>query len=223
MNAVCAARATLWTTQISQANVASCQRSGQPVLDTILQEIRGNLVELAAWRQIEEDPSGFTVAVKACGRAADDLAAALREQLQLDRRPASIRTICDFDTWKNAGAPIDPTLWSFHALYESSIFLCPNDSRLHEALLNPAIGGITTTDSSWVSISIDADLAASVEVVEFSIPQWQTVTSHDPDTARPARVYIAGNFNNHWKLLAVSGPAKSWGHVSNDDAGVTGR
>jgi len=60
------------------------------VLDTILQEIRGNLVELAAWRQIAEDPSGFAMAVKACGRAADDLAAALREQLQLDRRPASI-------------------------------------------------------------------------------------------------------------------------------------
>jgi len=56
MNAVCAARATLWTTQTSQANVASCQRSSRPVLDTILQEIRGNLVELAAWRQIAEDP-----------------------------------------------------------------------------------------------------------------------------------------------------------------------
>jgi len=98
------------------------------VLDTILQEIGGNLVELAAWRQIAEDPSGFAMAVKACGRAADDLAAALREQLQLDRRPASIRTICDFDTWKNAGAPTDPNLWSFHALHESSIFLCPNDN-----------------------------------------------------------------------------------------------
>jgi len=109
------------------------------VLDTILQEIGGNLVELAAWRQIAEDPSGFAMAVKACGRAADDLAAALREQLQLDRRPASIRTICDFDTWKNAGAPTDPNLWSFHALHESSIFLCPNDNRLHEASQNPAM------------------------------------------------------------------------------------
>jgi len=224
MNTVCTARATLWTTRISQANVASCQRSGRPVLDTILQEIRGNLVELAVWRQIAQDPSGFAMAVKACGRAADDLAAALREQLQLDRHPASIRTICDFDTWKNAGTPTDPTLWSFHALYESSIFLCLNDSRLREALQNPAIGGITTTDSSWVSSSIHADLSASVEVVEFSIPQWQTVTSHDPNAARPARVYIAGNLNNHWKLLAVRGPAKSWGHVSNDDAGqVTSR
>jgi len=224
MNAVCAARATLWTTQTSQANVASCQRSSRPVLDTILQEIRGNLVELAAWRQIAEDPSGFAMTVTACDRAADDLAAALREQLQLDRRPASIRTICDFDTWKNAGAPTDPTFWSFHALYESSIFLCPNDSRLHEALQNPAIGGITPTDSSWVSSSLHADLAASVEVVEFSIPQWKTVASHDSDAARPARVYIAGDFKNHWKLLAVSGPAKSWGHVSSDDAGqVTSR
>jgi len=138
MNVVCAARATLWTTRISQANVASCQRSGRPVLDTILQEIRGNLVELAAWRQIAEDPSGFATAVKACGRAADELAAALREQLQLDRRPASIRTICDFDTWKNADEPTGPTLWSFHTLYESSVFLCPSDSQLHEALQNPA-------------------------------------------------------------------------------------
>jgi len=94
-------------------------------------------------------------------------------------------------------------------LYESSIFLCPNDSRLLEALQNPAIGGITTIDSSWVSSSIHADLAASVEVVEFSIPQWQTATSHDPDAAQPARVYIAGDLKNHWKLLAVSGPAKS--------------
>ena len=82
-------------------------------------------MELAAWRQIAEDPLGFAMALKACDRAADDLAAALHEQLQLDRPPASIRTICDFDTWKNAGAPTDPTVWSFHALYESSIFLCP--------------------------------------------------------------------------------------------------
>jgi len=224
MNAVCAARTTLWTTRIAQANVASCQRLGRPVLDTVLQEIRGNLVELAAWRQIAEDPSGFAMAVKACSRAADDLAAALREQLQLDRRPASIRTICDLDTWRNAGAHTDPTPWSFHALHESSIFLCPNDSRFHEALQNPAIGGITTTDSSWVSSSMHADLSASVQVVELSIPQWQTATSSDPAATPPTRVYIAGDLNNHWKLMAVSGPAKSWGHVSNVDAGqVTSR
>jgi len=63
-----------------------------------------------------------------------------------------------------------------------------------------------------------------VEVVEFSIPQWQTATSHDPDATLPARAYIGGDLNNQWKLLAVSGPAKSWGHVSNVDAGqVTSR
>ena len=147
MDAVCAARTTLWTTRIVQANVASCRRSSRPVLDTILQEIGGNLVELAAWRQIAEDPSGFAMAVKACDRAADDLATVLRKQLQLDRRPASIRTICDFDTWQNASAPTDPTLWSFYALYEFSIFLCPNDSRLHEALQKQVIGGKPPTES----------------------------------------------------------------------------
>jgi len=75
-----------------------------------------------------------------------------------------------------------------------------------------------------VSSSLHTDLAASVEVVEFSIPQWKTVASDDPDAAKPARVYIAGDLKNHWKLLAVSGPAKSWGHVSSDDTGeVTSR
>jgi len=109
-------------------------------------------------------------------------------------------------------------------LYESSVFLCPNDSQLHEALQSPAIGGTAPTDSSWVSSSLHTDLAASVEVVEFSIPQWKTVASDDPDAAKPARVYIAGDLKNHWKLLAVSGPAKSWGHVSSDDTGqVTSR
>ena len=82
-------------------------------------------MELAAWRQIAEDPSGLAMAVKACDRAAEDLAAALREQLQLDRRPVSILTMYDLDSWETT----DPTLWSFHALYKSSIFLCLNDSR----------------------------------------------------------------------------------------------
>jgi len=198
MNAVCAARTALWTTRVTQASVANCRRTSRPVPDTILQEIRGNLVELAAWRQIAEDPSSFAMAVKACDRAAEDLAASLREQLQLDRHPVSVRTMCDLDSWKTTCAPADPTFWSFHALYKSSIFLCPNDSQLHEALQKQAMGGKFLADSSLVSNSLHADLDDSVEVVEFSIPQWTTATAGDPGAAEPARVYIGGDVHGRW-------------------------
>ena len=81
------------------------------------------------------------------------------------------------------------------------------------------IGGKFPADSSWVSNLLHTDLDASVEVVEFSIPQWTTAAADDPAAAEPALVYIGGDIQGCWKLLAVSGLAKSWGHVSSDDAG----
>jgi len=185
-----------------------------------LQEIRGNLVELAAWRQRAEDPSGFVAALKVCPLAADDLAAALHEQLQLDPHPTSLMKICAKDRhWMATAAPTAPAPWSFHALYESSIFLCPNDSRLHEALHKPTRGGKTALESQWVSSSLHVDLAASVDTVEISIPQWTPTPKTEFSQAGPARVWIAADADDQWRLIAISGPVKSWGHVSSNDAG----
>ena len=188
---------------------------------TDLQEIQANLVELAAWRQIAQDPTGFASSLQVCPGAAADLAATLREQLQMDRLPSSVRIACAADNQRltATSAPEKPAMWSFHALYESSVCLSPNDSRLHEALQKPTLGGYDPAQSQWLSTTLHVDLAKSVTTAEITIPKWQSSTQNLPLAPDPARVWIAEDQDGNWRLIAVSGPAQSWGHVSSDDAG----
>jgi len=141
--AAACARLTPWATRVAQSKIACWEKEGRPVPGTDLQEIQANLVELAAWRQIAQDPTGFASSLQVCPGAAADLAATLREQLQMDRLPSSVRIACAADNQRltATSAPEKPAMWSFHALYESSVCLSPNNSRLHEALQNPTLGG----------------------------------------------------------------------------------
>jgi len=105
------------------------------------------------------------------------------------------------------------------ALYKSSVCLSPNDSRLHEALQKPTLGGYGPTHSQWPSSTLHADLANSVTTAEITIPQWQSSTQDTPSAPAPAQVWIAEDQKSNWRLIAVSGHTQSWGHVSSDDAG----
>jgi len=171
-------------------------------------------VELAAWWQIAQDPAGFAASLQVCPGAAADLAVMLREQLQLDRLPSSMRIGCAIDKQRLQATivPENPTMWSFHALCESSVCLSPNDSRLHEALQKPSLGGYDLAHSQWLSSTLHADLANSVTTAAITIPQWQS-SKHDTSSApAPAQVWIAEDPTGNWRLIAVSGPAQSWGH-----------
>jgi len=141
--AAACARMTLWATRVAQSKIACWEKEGRPVPGANLQEIQANLVELAAWRQIAQDPAGFAASLQVCPRAAADLATTLREQLQMDRSPSSVQIGCAADNQrlKAISVPEKQAMWSFHALYESSVCLSPNDSRLHEALQKPTLGG----------------------------------------------------------------------------------
>jgi len=89
---------------------------------------------------------------------------------------------------KATSVPENPAMWSFHALYESSVCLSPNDSRLHEALQTPTLGGYDPAHSQWLSSTLHADLANSVTTAEITIPQWQSLTQDTPSAPAPARV-----------------------------------
>jgi len=82
--AAACARLTLWVTRVAQSMIACWEKDGRPVPGANLREIQANLVELAAWWQIAQDPAGFAASLQVCPGAAADLAATLREQLQLD-------------------------------------------------------------------------------------------------------------------------------------------
>jgi len=211
------ARLTLWATRVAQSKRACWEKEGRPVPGTDLQEIQANLVKLAAWRQIAQDPTGFASSLQVCPGTAAELAATLREQLQVDRLPSSVRIACAADNQRltATSVPEKPAMWSFHALYESSVCLSPNDSRLQK----PMLGGYDPAHSQWLSTTLHADLAKSVTTAEITIPQWQSSTQDSPLAPDPARVWIAEDQNGNWRLIAVSGPAQSWGHVSSDDAG----
>ena len=70
-------------------------------------------MELAAWRQIAQDPAGFVASLQVCPGAAADLAATLREQLQMDRLPSSMRIGCAIDNQrlKATSVPEKPAMW----------------------------------------------------------------------------------------------------------------
>jgi len=82
--AAACARLTLWATRVAQSKIACWEKEGQPVPDANLQEIQANLVELAAWQQIAQDPAGFTASLQVCPGLAADLPAMICEQLQMN-------------------------------------------------------------------------------------------------------------------------------------------
>ena len=88
---------------------------------------------------------------------------------------------------KATSVPEKPAMWSFHALYESSVCLSP----LHEALQKPTLGGYDLAHSQWLSSTLHADLANSVTTAEITISQWQSSTQDTPSAPAPARVWIA--------------------------------
>ena len=73
---------------------------------------------------------------------------------------------------------VKPAMWSFHALNESSVCLSPNDSRLHEALQMPMLGGYEPAHSQWLSSTLHADLAKSVTTAEINSGSHQHKTHH---------------------------------------------
>ena len=150
-------------------------------------------MELADWRQIAQDPVGFAASLQVCPGVAADLAVTLREQLQLDRLPSSMRIGCAIDKQRltATSVPENPATWSFHALYELSVCLSPNDSHLHEALHKLTLGGYDPAHSQWLSSTLHADLANSVTTAEITIPQWQSSTQDTPSAPAPAQVWIA--------------------------------
>jgi len=141
--AAACARLTLWATRVVQSKIECWEKEGRPVTNTDLQEIQTNLVELATWRQIAQDPTDFASSPQVCPGSVADLTTTLREQLQMDRLPSSVRISCATDNQRltATSAPEKSAMWSFHALYESSVCLSPNDSRLHEALQKPTFSG----------------------------------------------------------------------------------
>ena len=70
--------------RVAQSKIACWEKEGQPVPDANLQEIQANLVELAAWQQIAQDPAGFTASLQVCPGLAADLPAMICEQLQMN-------------------------------------------------------------------------------------------------------------------------------------------
>jgi len=139
----------------------------------------------------------------------------------MDRLPSSVRIACAADNQRltATSVPEKPAMWSFHALYESSVCLSPNDSCLHEALQKPTSGGYDPAHSQWLSTTLYADLANSVTTAQITIPQCQSSTQDSTLAPDPTRVWIAEDQNGNWRLIVLSGPAQSWGHVSSDDAG----
>jgi len=72
--AAACARLTLWATRVAQSTIACWEKDGRPVPDANLREIQANLVELAAWRRIAQDPAGFAASLQVCPGAAADFA-----------------------------------------------------------------------------------------------------------------------------------------------------
>ena len=103
----------------------------------------------------------------------------------MDRLPGSVRIGCAADNQrlKATSVPENPAMWSFHALYESSVCLSPNDSRLHETLQKPTLSGYDPAHSQWLSSTLHADLAKSVTTAEITIPQLAVInTRHTTST-----------------------------------------
>ena len=73
--AAACARLTLWATRVAQSTIACWEKGGRPVPGANLREFQADLMELAAWRQIAQDPAGFEASLQVCPGAAADLAA----------------------------------------------------------------------------------------------------------------------------------------------------